>query len=124
MLASISSKRSKKNPNNRYIYTAKWVSGEDKKIERKFNFALVEDDNLEEASFNKLDGLQGRMRIVTKSLIDFQPEDLIYWLGCGGGQKYIILNIDGNRKEQGENAMLHFKNNGNIPIYITLKRAG
>lgn len=124
MLGSVASKRNKNNPQERYIYIGKWVSGEDKKIERNFNFALVQDDNLEEADFNKLSGLQGRMRIKTKSVINFQPEDLIYWLGCGNGQKYIIENIDGNRKEQGENAMMHFKYNGNVPFYITLKRAG
>lgn len=124
MLASVASKRSKQRPNERYIYIGKWVSGEDKRIEKTFNFALVEDDNIEEADFNKLSGLQGRMRIKTKSIIDFKPEDLVYWQGSGNGQKYIIENIDGNRKEQGENAMFHFKYNGNVPIYLTLKRAG
>ena len=42
----------------------------------------------------------------------------------GNNQKYAIVNIDGNRKECGELAMEHFKYNGNVPVYITLRRAG
>jgi hypothetical protein len=36
MLGSVASKRNKNNPQERYIYIGKWVSGEDKKIERNF----------------------------------------------------------------------------------------
>lgn len=124
MLGIVASKYNKDHKNDRYIYIGNWVSGEDKMIEQKFNFALVEDDDLLEADFNKLSGLQGTMLIKTKSLINFQPEDLVYWQGCGNNQKYIIEKIDGNRKEMGENAMAHFKYNGNVPVYLTLKRAG
>lgn len=124
MLGAVASKYNKNNPTERYIYYGKWVSADDRKIEQMFKFALVQDDNVVEADFNKLSGLQGNMKIKTKSTIPFSPDDMIFWLGCGNNQKYIVENIDGNRKEQGELAMMHFNLNGNMPIYITLKRAG
>ena len=124
MLGCVASKYNKNRKEERFIYVGKWVNAEDKKEERLFKFALVQDDNIEEKDFNKIGGLQGTMLIKTKSLIEFRPDDVIYWLGSGNNQKYAIVNIDGNRKESGELAMAHFKYNGNVPVYITLRRAG
>lgn len=60
------------------------------------------------------------MVIKTKSLIEFEPEDLIIFQD----QKYTIINVDGNRKESGEQAYLKMKKNGNTAIYLTLRKAG
>lgn len=109
----------KQRENQKYIYSAKWTK-RDKTGCCTFRFAIVSDDNTRKTEFNKLSGLSGEMTIVTKSTIDFAPGDLILFRG----QRYTIQVVDGNRKEEGEQAMAHFTTNGNIPIYLTLRKAG
>jgi len=109
----------KQRENQKYIYSAKWIK-RDKTECCTFRFAIVNDDNTRKTDFNKLSGFSGDMTIVTKSTIDFSPMDVIVFR-C---QRYTIEVVDGNRKEEGEQAMAQFITNGNIPIYLTLRKAG
>lgn len=104
----------------KYIYIAKWYRA-DRTDCRLFRFGIVQDDNTQKVDFNKLSGLSGTMQIQTKSIIPFSPEDIVIFRG----QKYTITLVDGNRKMSGEQAMARFNvNNGNVPIYLTLRKAG
>ena len=114
MLGVIANKQREK-----YIYSAKWIK-RDKSVCCFFRFAIINDDNTRKVDFNKLSGFSGDMTIVTKSTIDFKPEDVIVFR-C---QRFTIQVVDGNRKEEGEQAMAQFTTNGNIPIYLTLRKVG
>ena len=109
----------KQKDNVKYIYSAKWVN-RDKTKSCIFRFSMVQDDNIRKNYFNKLGGFSGEMVIETKSTIKFMPEDVVIFRG----QRFTIQLVDGNRKEEGEQAMANFKENGNIPIYLTLRRVG
>lgn len=104
------------------IYSAKWVSIEDRKKCGYFNFKIVSDDYLNETDFNNLSGLEGQMAISTKSMYDFGVDDLVLF----GGARYNIIRIDGNRKDDisSEGAFSKFKNNGNLTTTLILRRAG
>ena len=119
MLGIVSSKTRKDNEGVRYIYIGKWQNALKTDI-GYFRFAMVNDDNLQKQDFNKLSGESGQMLIQTKSGLPFKPDDLITFRG----QRYSVLNVDGQRKEDGELAMVYFKTNGNITTYLTLRRLG
>ena len=116
MLGVISNKQK---DGSKYIYSAKWVS-KDKTKCSIFRFAMAKDDDIRKVDFNKLSGNTGEMKIETKSTIPFMPEDVIIFR-C---QRYTIQSVDGDRKRDGEQAMAHFVSNGNIVVYLTLRRAG
>lgn len=116
MLGVVANKQSN---NAKFVYIAKWYNVERTKC-ANFRFGIVADDNTEETDFNKLSGLSGTMKIKTKSTIPFEPDDVIMFRG----QKYNIVLVDGNRTESGEQAMSRFNINGNVPIYLTLRKAG
>lgn len=120
MLGCIANKQSKNDKSIKEIYYAKWIDVENKLKHKWFKFSLVADDNSQKKDFNRLSGYEGTMQIRTKSLIPFKPEDIIEFKK----QKYTITLVDGNRKFEGEQAMLRANNNGNIPIYLTLRKAG
>ena len=103
----------------KYFYTARWQNVDRTKC-CNFRFAIEQDDNLQETDFNKLSGLSGVMRIKTKSTIAFEPDDLVWFRG----QKYTVVIVDGNRTEEGQEAMINFNTNGNIPVRLMLRRAG
>lgn len=109
----------KQKENVKYIYSAKWTN-RDKTESCIFRFSMVQDDNIRKTYFNKLGGFSGEMVIQTKSTINFMPEDVVTFRG----QRFTIQLVDGNRKEDGEQAMSRFTTNGNIPIYLTLRRVG
>lgn len=114
MLGIISSKRK-----NKYIYVGHWLN--DKRTEEGyFRLAIEKDDDLMEEDLHNLDGKFGNMRISTKSNLPFEPNDLV----TIRGQKYSIEKVDGDRKLDGELAMVYFKDNGNITKYIDLRRLG
>lgn len=116
MLGIISKKQEKE---KKYIYSAKWMS-RDKTKNCIFRFAIIQDDNERKVDFNKLSGITGDMVIETKSMISFEPEDVIVFR-C---QRYTIQQVDGDRTRSGEQAMARFVENGNIPIRLTLRKAG
>ena len=102
-----------------FVYLAEWRA-KDKSECQYFRFAIVSDDNLEIQSNNYMKGYTGAMQIKTKSTICFKPEDVVVIRGY----RYTILNVDGNRKEEGEQAQARFENNGNVPVYLSLRKAG
>lgn len=114
MLGIISSKRK-----NKYIYIGHWLNNE-RNNEGYFRLAIEKDDDLMEEDLHNLGGKFGTMRVSTKSNLPFEPDDLI----TIRGQKYSVIKVDGDRKLDGEMAMAHFKNNGNITIFIELRRLG
>ena len=116
MLGVVANKQS---DNARFVYIAKWTNADRTKCSN-FRFGIVTDDNSEKTDFNKLSGISGTMKIKTKSTLPFAPEDVIMFRG----QKYNIVIVDGNRVESGEQAMSRFNINGNVPIYLTLRKAG
>lgn len=120
MLGCIANKQSRVDKSVKQIYNAKWVDIENKLKTKWFKFSLVADDNSKKTDFNRLSGYEGTMQIRTKSMIPFKPEDLIYFKG----QKYTITLVDGNRKLEGEQAMAKVNANGNIAIFLTLRKAG
>lgn len=119
MLSIMASKKKDK-----YIYFMKWIDPEDPFKSQVFKFALVQDDDLYETDFNKLSGNEGTMVIKTKSMINFQPDHKLVWLGAGKGQKYSITKVSGDHKENGELAYARFLNNGNLDTYLTVRRGG
>ena len=120
MLGCIANKQSKDDKSVKQIYNAKWCNIENKLKMQWFKFSLVEDDNSRKTDFNRLSGYEGTMKIRTKSMIPFKPEDIIYFKG----QKYTITLVDGNRKIEGEQAMAKVNANGNVSIFLTLRKAG
>lgn len=110
---------SKQKGGSKYIYSAKWMSRDKTKC-CIFRFAMAKDDDIRRQDFNKLSGDTGEMKIETKSTIPFRPEDVIVFRG----QRYTVQVVDGDRKENGEQAMAYFVSNGNIVVYLTLRRAG
>lgn len=103
----------------KYICIGKWVCGDNKAKYGGFRFAIIQDENVFEKDFENLSGLEGAMIIETKSLIDFSPDDYIYFRGS----KYQIVTVDGTRKES-EQAYATFNTTGNMPITLTLRKAG
>lgn len=118
MLVSIAKKQ--KDKGDKYIYFGLWLNHDDKLKNFWFRFSMVEDDNTKRVDFNKLSGNEGTMQIKTKSVLDFKPEDIIVF----NKQKYTIVMVDGNRKEDGEQAYLRMRVNGNTAVYLTLRKAG
>lgn len=109
-------------PKREYYYKAKWVSNDDRTKTGYFSFKIISDDNTYEADLDNLGGETGNAVWETKSAIPFAPEDIVLFRN----DKFHIKNIDGNRKAEGkkENAYLFFKNNGNIPIKLQVRKAG
>lgn len=116
MLGVVANKQS---DNAKFVYMGKWWNADRTRC-CNFRFGIVADDNAEKTDYNKLSGISGQMKIKTKSTLPFEPEDVIMFRG----QKYNILLVDGNRVESGEQAMSRFNVNGNVPIYLTLRKAG
>ena len=104
------------------LYSAKWVSVEDRNKKGYFSFKIVSDDYLIETDFNNLSGIEGAMVIATKSMLDFSVDDLVLF----DGARYNITRVDGNRKEEtdSEIAFSKFRKNGNLTTILALRRAG
>ena len=105
-----------------YYYKAKWVSNDDRSKYGFFTFKIITDDNTYEADLDNMSGTTGNAVWETKSAINFQPEDIIYFRG----QKFHIKNIDGNRKAEPtqEQAFYFFRNNGNLVTRLQVRKAG
>lgn len=101
------------------IYKALWLK-EDKSKSCWFSFCMEKDDNLQAEIRNNLRGFSGTMIVKTKSTIDFQPNDVVKFRG----NRYTIINVDGHRKDEGEQAMARFEKTGNVETYLTLRKAG
>lgn len=115
MLGVISGKRE-------YYYRAKWISNDNRNNYGYFTFRIVKDDNAYETDVDNISGLRGDAVWETKSNINFEPEDIVYFRG----QKFHIKNIDGNRKAEPmqEQAFMWFKNNGNLVTTLQVRKAG
>lgn len=120
MLGVIANKQRKGEKGVKYIYVGVWVNAENRKEHKYIRFAIDADDNSRKVDFENLSGIEGDFRIRTKSVAPFKPEDLIYFRG----QKYSIVNIDGNRKLDGELSQVWFNGNGNITTFLTLRKDG
>lgn len=109
-------------PKKNQIYTAKWISNDDRNKYGYFKFEIETDDNTYEADLNNMSGTKGDAVWKTKSGIDFQPEDIVYFRG----QKFHIKTIDGNRKAEPEKekAFAYFTNNGNLTVRLIVRKAG
>lgn len=122
MLGIVAPKRN--NKTDKYIYVMQYWNPKIPLEKRYFKFTLISDDNLTKTELENLGGNEGNMVIETKSVAKLEPEYICKWIGQGEDQEYSIINIDGNRKAMGEMAMALFKNNGNVPVRITLRRNG
>lgn len=120
MLGCIANKQKRGNKEQLYIYNGQWVDSTNRINKKWFRFAILQDDNTQEKDFNNLSANEGFMRIMTKSLIEFKVDDIIYF----GKQLYHIVNIDGNRLLEGQQAFARVKVNGNVAISILLRKAG
>lgn len=120
MLGVIANKQKKDEKGVKYIYIGKWVSADNRRTHNFVRFAIESDDNSRKVDFENLSGIEGDFRIRTKSVAPFKPEDLFYFKG----QKYSIINVDGNRKIDGELSQVWFNNNGNITTFLTLRKDG
>jgi len=109
-------------PKKEYYYIAKWVCNKNRSRYSFFRFKMISDDNNKKDVVENMSGFSGVGIWETKSVIDFQPDDIIYFRG----QKYYIKDVDGNKKaEQGkESAYLYFNNNGNLTVRLSIYKAG
>lgn len=105
-----------------YYYTAKWISNDDRKKYGYFKFKIIKDDNTYETDLDNMSGTTGNAVWETKSMIDFQPEDIIWFRG----QKFNVKLVDGNRKAdiEQEKAFAFFKSNGNLVTTLQVRKAG
>lgn len=105
-----------------YFYKAKWVCNDDRKKYGFFNFKIIQDDTTYEADLDNMSGATGTAVWETKSRLDFQPEDIVYFRG----QKFHIKNVDGNRKAEPkqEQAFYWVKDNGNLVKRLQVRKAG
>lgn len=102
------------------IYRATWICADDRNKYGYFRFAIVKDDNTIKELSRNMEGTSGDFYIRTKSSIKFVPDDLVVFRGV----KYEITVVDGNRKEESEQAYYRFARNGNTNIYLTLRKMG
>lgn len=121
-MLGITSCKVKKGEKTGNIYIGKWINVVDKSKNGYFRFKIVSDDYLVKKDFNNLSGVDGQMVISTKSMLAFENEDIVMFQG----QRYNIVRIDGNRKDDmdSELAFANFKNNGNLTTTLILRRAG
>lgn len=106
--------------NQKYIYLAEWISVENKKNHKYFDFAIINNPTIIDVDFENIGGVSGELLIHTYSTINFKIDDIVLWKGYGKGQKYNITHIteDVSENEMGNiNSTLRAK-------YITLRRAG
>ena len=105
-----------------YYYTAKWISNDDRSKYAFFRFKILSDDNLYKQDIDNMSGCTGNAVWETKSLIDFQPDDIIIFRG----QKFHIKNVDANRKAEPDKecAYMYFKFNGNTPVKLQVRKDG
>lgn len=102
-----------------YFYTAKWNSISDPNEYGYFKCKFVNDGNLTRNSeINNMGGFSGTTRIATKNAINFNIDDRVEMFN----ETYNIIDIDGNKKLDGERAFSKFKANGNIETVLTLRR--
>lgn len=121
-MLGITSCKVKKGEKTGNIYIGRWINVADKSKNGYFRFKIVSDDYLVKKDFNNLSGVDGQMAISTKSMLAFENEDIVMFQG----QRYNIVRIDGNRKDDmdSELAFANFKNNGNLTTTLILRRAG
>lgn len=108
-------------PKKEYYYVAKWVSNADRSQYAYFRFKIITDDNLQGSDLDNIGGDVGNGVWETKSGINFEPDDIVFFRG----QKFNITNIDGSRKAEPEKeqAFAYFTTNGNIPITLNVRKS-
>lgn len=109
-------------PKKEYYYIAKWINNKNRNQYSYFRFKMVSDDNTKKDTVGNISSFSGIGIWETKSMIDFKPDDIIFFRG----QKYFIKDVDGNKKaeHEKENAYLYFNNNGNLTIKLSVYKAG
>ena len=107
----------------KHIYTGEWISVEDRKKRKLFNFAITNNPNEIEVTYNNVDGITGDLFVKTYSQIPFSIDDIVIWKGYGEGKRYNIVQVtDG--VDNNELAHLAVRKSANLVRYIQLRRAG
>lgn len=106
----------------KYFYTAKWISADDRNKTGFFKFKIITDDNTYMQDLENMSGTTGNAVWETKSGLPFEIDDIIIFRGT----RFNITNIDGNRKaeEHNEQAYVYVKSNGNLVTRLMLRKAG